>query len=329
MTNKLSIIVPVYNAEKYVSRCVESILESSYLNIELILIDDASSDTSAKICKSYEQKDQRIIFFSKKRNEGPAAARIQGLQISTGDYIGFADADDFVEKEFYEKMMRDIICENADIVIGGWTKLYHGEKTISLQKEKRQFLTSIDAISDMFKGTIFTSALWDRVYKRELFENIVIQKCNGCEEDVCWNVQLFFFANKILYAPNYLYNYEIYDHSISHRKVDVNDFEYEYYEILLEHYKNISLFPIIIYMYFRHILIFITRLIGSNAPSDEICFVKIFLCKHLFLFLLNSYISIKEKIKMILFLILPPKGISFFFSFIWPSLKKYAEMIQI
>jgi len=312
MKEKLSIIVPVYNAEKYISRCIESILNSSYPHIELILIDDASMDASLNICKRYKEKDDRIVLITKRNNEGPAAARMQGLETVTGTYIGFADADDFVEKDFYKNMMYEITSEKADIVIGGWTRIFRNKKTISLRQGEKTFFDNINAITHMFKGDLFNTVLWDKIYKKELFKNIVIQKCNGGGDDMSWNVQLFFFANKILYAPNYLYNYEIYNQSLSHRKVHIKDFEYEYYQRLLKHYQDTNLFQIIAYVYSRYILIFFIRLIRSNAVPHELYAVKKVLRSNFSLFFTNPYLSLRWKVRLVLSLILPRSIIKFF-----------------
>ena len=114
----LSIIVPVYNSKKYLTRCVESITNQSYLNIEIILIDDGSTDGSAELCDELEKRDRRIRVFHQK-NSGPGAARNLGLLNATGSYITFVDSDDCVESDGYNKILNKEY-KSADVIIGQW-----------------------------------------------------------------------------------------------------------------------------------------------------------------------------------------------------------------
>ena len=111
----LSIIVPVYNVEKYIERCIKSILNQSFTNFELILVDDGSPDNCGKICDEYKKKDSRIKVIHKK-NGGLSDARNAGLNIATGKYIGFVDSDDIIHPQMYEKLFNCINKYNSDIV---------------------------------------------------------------------------------------------------------------------------------------------------------------------------------------------------------------------
>ena len=117
MKNKIavSIIIPVYNAEKYLVKCLDSVINQTLNNIEIIIIDDGSTDGSSEICMEYAAKDSRIIYY-KKENEGLAAARQDGIDRASGEYIGFVDSDDWLELNMYERMYGEAIKENADIV---------------------------------------------------------------------------------------------------------------------------------------------------------------------------------------------------------------------
>lgn len=111
----VSIIVPVYNAEKYLVKCLDSVINQKLKNIEIIIVDDGSTDGSSEICLEYAAKDSRIIYY-RKENEGLAAARQDGIERATGEYVGFVDSDDWLELNMYEKMYTEAIKENADIV---------------------------------------------------------------------------------------------------------------------------------------------------------------------------------------------------------------------
>ena len=139
---KISIIVPIYNSEKDLDQCIESIANQAYKNLEIILVNDGSTDNSINICKKWESNDSRIVLINKK-NEGGAKARNDGLKIATGDYIGFVDHDDFIEPEMYETMLDDMTEHNADIVMcsstgifddGTTTKAYPNYKSFEIKK---------------------------------------------------------------------------------------------------------------------------------------------------------------------------------------------------
>ena len=103
MEGKVSIIVPVYNVESYLNECIDSIINQTYRNLEIILIDDGSTDLSGEICDRYKEIDSRILVIHQK-NQGAANAKNNGLDLATGDYISFVDSDDFIEKDMYKKL---------------------------------------------------------------------------------------------------------------------------------------------------------------------------------------------------------------------------------
>ena len=113
---KISVIIPVYNVEKYLYRCVDSVLGQTYYNIEVILIDDGSTDSSPEICDEYQKRDKRVKVIHKK-NSGAASSRNIGLSSAKGDYIAFIDSDDYIELDMYENMMKINEEYNCDIVL--------------------------------------------------------------------------------------------------------------------------------------------------------------------------------------------------------------------
>lgn len=113
--DKISVIVPVYNVEDYLEECINSILGQTYKNLEIILVDDGSTDNSSKICDIYEKKDKRIKVIHKE-NGGLSSARNEGLKYRTGEYISFVDSDDFIDKTMYEKLYSAIKKYDADVV---------------------------------------------------------------------------------------------------------------------------------------------------------------------------------------------------------------------
>ena len=126
---KISVIVPVYNVERYLKRCIESIINQTYKDLEIILVDDGSTDSSGNICDEYKKIDKRISVIHKK-NGGLSDARNEGLKVVTGTYIAFVDSDDFLDLDMYEYMQKNIEKENADIVICGTKIDYDNGKII-------------------------------------------------------------------------------------------------------------------------------------------------------------------------------------------------------
>lgn len=119
----ISVIVPVYNAEKYLDRCLSSLVEQSYGKLEILLINDGSTDCSAQICENWKQKDFRIRFYSQE-NQGVSAARNLGLEKATGDYVAFVDADDWIDRKMLEKQAKCLEKEGSDIVLCGFVEIY-------------------------------------------------------------------------------------------------------------------------------------------------------------------------------------------------------------
>ena len=136
----ISIIVPVYNAELYLDRCINSVLNQTYKEFELILIDDGSTDSSLSICYDYASKDSRIVVLSKK-NEGAGLARNEGLKIAKGDYIGFVDSDDYISPDMYREMYRKAIENDADIVQCGYLKVDEKDNIIAKSNYQNKIIT--------------------------------------------------------------------------------------------------------------------------------------------------------------------------------------------
>lgn len=121
MTDLISIIVPIYNSEKYLRQCIESILKQSYKNIEVLLINDGSPDSAADICKEYIEKDSRCHYYEKE-NGGLSDARNYGIERATGDFITFVDSDDFLMDQALEKLYATALLGESDLVVGGFCR---------------------------------------------------------------------------------------------------------------------------------------------------------------------------------------------------------------
>lgn len=217
---KISVIVPVYNVEKVLERCLNSLVEQSYSNLEIILIDDGSTDGSLNICDSYAENYSNIKVYSQK-NKGQSAARNLGLKMSTGEYIGFVDSDDWVHKNMYEVMYQHIKEYDADIadVNGMFVRDKQDVLEASEQTENNvEVIEKNDLLRDyMFNGlnkSVGQFAVWRKLFKRELFNNVSFLE-GYIYEDKLINFELLKNATKLVRINKvYYYYYQDVDSTI-------------------------------------------------------------------------------------------------------------------
>lgn len=207
MTQSLvSIIVPIYKVEPYLRRCLDSIVNQTYTNLEIILVDDGSPDGCPQICDEYAAKNNRIVVIHKE-NGGLSDARNAGLDICKGEYVSFVDSDDWVEKNYIESLLYIAIKENADITIG--ENFISRNKNISINKSyNTKVYISKDAIFHLLKNNhIAFTVSWGKLYKRELFSSLRFP-IGKYHEDEFTTYILFYNSKKIAYTSEILYYYD-------------------------------------------------------------------------------------------------------------------------
>lgn len=195
----ISIIIPVYNGEGYLQKCIESIQKQTYSDIEIILINDGSTDNSGRICDEFTGKDKRIKVIHKK-NEGVSIARNIGIQEAKGEYIGFVDCDDYLESAMYEKLLKSIVRNKADMAICN----YSNNEYFNLEKETLNQNELFDLILDKDK---FRGYPWNKLYKSELLKNLNFNKSISLCEDLLFNCEYVTRCKKISIIDEKLYNY--------------------------------------------------------------------------------------------------------------------------
>ena len=206
MPIKISIIIPVYNSEKYLRTCLDSITNQTLKDIEIIIVDDGSVDKSSEIYNEYLNKDDRIIVI-KQTNQKQGAARNRGIEISKGEYIGFVDADDYVDLTFFEKLYETATRYEADMAIAGLIKVCAGKKKYKWKFESEKLLTS-DYDKFILGHQIKNAAPYNKIYKRDFIEKNQIRfKENVFYEDGPFTVQAVYYANKIITVPEVFYYY--------------------------------------------------------------------------------------------------------------------------
>lgn len=211
---KVSIIVPVYNVEKYLNRCIDSILSQSYDNFELILIDDGSSDSSGKICDSYEKYPNVIVKHI--NNNGVSNARNIGLSIASGEYILFVDSDDYIDINMVAELVKGI--ENVDMSICGYNIISESGDVLNVKippkKIGKQMFTGEIAIQLYDSAMLY--AIWNKLYKKEVLDDLMFIKNCSFGEDLLFNISYFNKVKKgVCIIDRPLYNYVISQNSIT------------------------------------------------------------------------------------------------------------------
>lgn len=203
----ISVIVPVYNVEQYLPRCVDSILAQTYRNLEVILVDDGTKDASDKICDAYAARDARIRVIHKE-NGGLSSARNAGIDIARGEYLGFVDSDDWIEPEMYETMLRMALEEDVKLVCAGRYDVSSttGEKKVGLCPPRREVITGEELVGRIFRWDNIDSAAWDKLYHRSLFRQIRYP-LGKIVEDVPVTYLIALDAGKIGMCDRAFYNY--------------------------------------------------------------------------------------------------------------------------
>lgn len=225
MDDLITIVVPVYNVEKYLGRCLDSILEQTYRNLEIILVNDGSTDGSESICKQYLSMDDRLRYIYQ-HNQGLAAARNAGIDRATGKYIAFVDSDDFIDKRYIETLYRLIIQYDCDISICGLIKTTQDKPSVKKKKWSEKVYNGQELIRDMYNQNMLDlSVACNKLLKISLFqkERFPVGKLY---EDFVLCTKLIYRSNKVAYTTEPLYYYFQSKESITRRKFTLKNLDH-------------------------------------------------------------------------------------------------------
>lgn len=203
----ISIIIPVFNLENYIKNCLDSILLQTYKNLEILIVDDGSTDTSPSICDSYSDIDSRIKVFHT-QNGGAAHARNIALKHMTGDLVTFIDGDDYVDSSYIEMLYNNMINKNADISICKWIDVYDNSSHKALPSTFTKTFDRYSGLKALMYQIDFDSAMWVKLYKSKLFDGITFPEGN-LYEDLAIIYKIFDRANTIAYTDYAGYFYMI------------------------------------------------------------------------------------------------------------------------
>lgn len=243
-TELISVIVPVYNVEPYLRRCVESILHQTYQNLEILLVDDGSTDASGAICDEYATLDDRVTVIHQK-NGGLSAARNMGIDRAKGEYLCFVDSDDLLDCHMVETLYTDLTEQGAEIAVVGF-QMFERESEIT----HPEFITQVQCMSgrDAIRSTLVSDELgdfaWNKLYKKDLFRGIRYP-LGRMMEDQGTTYKLFLQCEKVVYRPVPLYYYYQRADSILHRRnlkfyEDKFDMGYQKYQALKKAYPDMQ-----------------------------------------------------------------------------------------
>lgn len=222
----ISVIIPIYNVEKYLRNCLDSLLIQTFTDFEVLLIDDGSSDDSGAICDEYVEKDRRVKVVHQK-NQGVSAARQQGLDMAQGKYIAFIDPDDFVLPHFLFEMITSAENHNADLVWCDYTEQHRQGAT--LHSCKQDSLTNQELLKNILEGK-FSAVLWNKIYKMSIIKQfgICFDKSLETAEDILFVSKYLCHVKRVGYIPQSLYNYNMVNENSAINKFDVLRFKTDY-----------------------------------------------------------------------------------------------------
>lgn len=196
----ISVIVPVYNVEAWIGRCLDSILAQTYENIEVILINDASSDESGRICDHYAARDGRITVLHFSKNRGPSSARNEGIRRASGAFASFIDSDDFVEPCLLEKLYDNLLENGADVSACG-------ADGIKLRGGPPGTFSRSEAVCCLAHGVPFNLVPWGKLYAMELVKRHPFDERYFYSEDLLFLYEILKSSNRVSYLPDQLYHY--------------------------------------------------------------------------------------------------------------------------
>lgn len=242
----ISVIIPVYKVEKYLDACVGSVVDQTYKNLEIILVDDGSPDRCPAMCDAWAEKDARIRVIHKK-NGGLSDARNAGLKIAAGGYVSFVDSDDFTEKSMTKKLL--FACEkyDADVAECGYLEFEKEEETFhALKSEMPEVIVKgpAEALNDLLDESTFKVVAWNKLYRKELFKGLGFETGRQ-HEDVFFTYRAFGASRRVAKVEEPLYAYRKRDDSImgnqfSLKNLDAAEACRRRYYYMLENYPKLA-----------------------------------------------------------------------------------------
>ena len=239
----ISVIVPVYNVEQYLNKCIQSILQQTYHNLEIILIDDGSTDSCPQICDEWTGKDMRIKVIHKE-NGGLSDARNAGIKCVSGDLVAFVDSDDWIEPELYERLKASLETNGCDIAACTVEMNWDNGNKCLLTVQMNEVLNREEAQLALLKESLLKHPVWYKLYRREVMQDVVFE-IGKWHEDVFWSYQVIGNASRISLIDYIGYHYTQRSDSImgkgySPKRLDVMEAYEQRYRYILKNYPELE-----------------------------------------------------------------------------------------
>ena len=310
MSELITVIINVFNCEKFISKCIESVINQTYKNLEILVINDGSTDNTLKICESYS--DERIKIITTE-NLGLSMSRNIGIENANGDYLYFVDSDDFIESDVIEYLYK--LCKKYDVPFATCNPLTIFDYNFTKKKieEKIKIMDSIEMLKKVLLAENVAGAIWNKLMKKELFEGIRFQ--DRIINDVVVVYRLVIKADKIVYSNQVKYYYAKHINAVTVYGDEKLDRASDFYKASIERYENVKkLYPNLIENDIGVIRNILRLYLAENKDVIKYLnnqkavnfFNKVFSTK-----MLTSNIYTKEKIKILLFRISPKLYIKF------------------
>lgn len=243
MEHLISVIVPIYCVEKYLNKCVESIVNQTYSNLEIILVDDGSPDRCPKICDEWAKKDSRIKVIHKE-NGGMSDARNAGLEIASGDYIAFIDSDDWIEQDMFAILINTLNKNNCDIAICNMRKVYKNKNISVFQNTFEEHLYNTTEALALLIDDRIRQVVWDKMYRRNAIKDIRFP-VGKYHEDIFWIYQAIGNAKSVAIIDYMGYNYFQHPESVmgvgySLKRLDAVEAKYERLEYVRHNFTDLQ-----------------------------------------------------------------------------------------
>ncbi|MDO5852425.1 MAG: glycosyltransferase family 2 protein [Methanobacteriaceae archaeon] len=301
INKKVSIIIPVYNSQETISRCLDTILNQTYKNIEIVIVDDGSTDESYSLIKLKINNDPRIKLI-KKKNTGVSDSRNYALQIVTGEYITFVDSDDWIELNLIEKMVETLEREKVDIVCCNYYLNYKDNRQRKVERKESK-IDKLEALNPSSK--YYFTTVWGKLFKKNIINDLQFRTDIFYSEDTLFYIQTLMNSNSIYWVKEILYHYYVNENgAIKNKKNEkfITDFYarkeiYDLYKIEISNKKLHNKAKI----YAMYSAINVLYEYNNDKVIDDIKLneIKGFIKQcNIIEYLLSDFISIKDKIKL-------------------------------
>lgn len=225
MEEKISVIIPAYNIEQYIGTCLDSVINQTWTNLEIIMVDDGSTDDTVKITEIYAKKDHRIKVI-KKENGGVTSARLTGVQEATGEFIGFVDGDDIIESDMYERLLKNAQNYHADISHCGYQMVFPNRVDYYYNTGRLVQQDGKAGLKDLLEGSFIEPGLWNKLFHKTLFHSLLHKFCMDLSvknnEDLLMNFYLFREANSSVFEDFCPYHYLVRKGSATSAKLNIH-----------------------------------------------------------------------------------------------------------